>query len=242
MEINMICILSSSHHIIRDLKQRRRQRQQQQHKKKNWFYEQNNCSTRALRFLVNFFDVHCTTTTWKPPNATFCGGRGHTTTHFPFSIWTWINPLRIQLHWRKVAYIWIVERFQIDAIKFERTQIQFFSDVFTAVVIVVAWSLMHCIRFWNLFKIWRVLEATYLKLHGRKKMETRIWGHTCEPNSDISAFAICTFPIIHLVCPPKFCFTFVFHFSWVLQLLQKKLITMFIHNFGGANKVHFGIR
>ena len=33
----------------------------------------------------------------KPPNATFCGGRGHATTDFPFSIWTWIKPLRIQL-------------------------------------------------------------------------------------------------------------------------------------------------
>ena len=168
MEIYIICILSSSHHIIRDLKQRRRRRQQQR-QKNDWVYEQNNCSARASRFLIHFFDVYCTTTTWKPPNATFCGGRGHTTTHFPFSIWTWIKPLRIQLHWRKVAYIWIIERFQIDVIKFERTQIHFFSDVFTAVVIVVAWSLMHCIRFWNLFKIWRVLEATYLKLHGKKK-------------------------------------------------------------------------
>ena len=37
----------------------------------------------------------------------------------------------------KVAYIWRIERFQIDAIKFERTQIQFFSDFFTAVVVVV---------------------------------------------------------------------------------------------------------
>ena len=26
----------------------------------------------------------------KPPNATFYGGRGHTTTDVPFSIWTWI--------------------------------------------------------------------------------------------------------------------------------------------------------
>ena len=84
MKICMIFILSSSHCIIRDLKQRRKQRQ-----KKNWFYEQNNCSARASRFLVHFFDFYCTTTTWKPPNATFCGGRGHTTTHFPFSIWTW---------------------------------------------------------------------------------------------------------------------------------------------------------
>ena len=120
MKISMICILSSLHHIIRDLKQRRKQRQ-----KKNWFYEQNNCSARASRFLVHFLEVYCTTTTWKPPNAAFCGGRGNTTTNFPFSIWTWTKPLRIQLQETEVAYIWIIERFQIDAIKFERTQIHF---------------------------------------------------------------------------------------------------------------------
>ena len=34
----------------------------------------------------------------------------------------------------KVACIRHIERVQIDAIKFERTQIPFFSDVFTAVV------------------------------------------------------------------------------------------------------------
>ena len=34
----------------------------------------------------------------------------------------------------KVAYIRRIERFQIDAIKFERTQIHFFHDIFTAVV------------------------------------------------------------------------------------------------------------
>ena len=39
---------------------------------------------------------------------------------------------------RWLAYIWRIVRFQIDAIKFERTQIQFFSDVLTAVVVVVA--------------------------------------------------------------------------------------------------------
>ena len=38
----------------------------------------------------------------------------------------------------KVAYIWRIKRFPIDTIKFERTQIPFFSDVFTAVVVVVA--------------------------------------------------------------------------------------------------------
>ena len=38
----------------------------------------------------------------------------------------------------KVTYIWRIERFQRDAIKFERTQINFLGDVFTAVVVVVA--------------------------------------------------------------------------------------------------------
>ena len=30
----------------------------------------------------------------------------------------------------------------------------------------------------------------------------------------------CTSPIMHLICPPKFCIKFVFHFSWVLQPSQ----------------------
>ena len=38
----------------------------------------------------------------------------------------------------KVACIWHIERVQIDAIKFERTQIHFFSDAFTAVAVVDA--------------------------------------------------------------------------------------------------------
>ena len=37
-----------------------------------------------------------------------------------------------------VAYIWRIERFQMDAIKFETTQIHFFSDFYTAVVVMVA--------------------------------------------------------------------------------------------------------
>ena len=40
----------------------------------------------------------------KPPNATFYGGRGHTKTNFPFSIWTWIKPLRIQLKDKSPAF------------------------------------------------------------------------------------------------------------------------------------------
>ena len=38
----------------------------------------------------------------------------------------------------KVPCIWNIEQVQIDAIKFERTQIHFFTNVFTAVVVVLA--------------------------------------------------------------------------------------------------------
>ena len=40
------------------------------------------------------------------------------------------------------------------------------------------------------------------------------------------------FPMMHLICPPKFCITFVFHFSWVLQPPQEKLKTTLMRNFG----------
>ena len=55
----------------------------------------------------------------KPSNATFCGGRGHTTTDFHFSLWTWIKP-----------YIWQIERFEVNAIKFERKCIFIFQWCF----------------------------------------------------------------------------------------------------------------
>ena len=38
----------------------------------------------------------------------------------------------------KVAIIWHIERIQIYAIKFERSQIHFFTYAFTAVVVVLA--------------------------------------------------------------------------------------------------------
>ena len=77
----------------------------------NWFYEQNNGSARASHFFINTF-------LWRPlhdydvklPNATFYGGRGHTTTNiFLFSIWTWIKPLKGlkgQVHGSVHAHIW----------------------------------------------------------------------------------------------------------------------------------------
>ena len=94
------------------------------------------CTRRASRFLVHFFDVHCTTTTWNLPMRRFMEDVDILR---QFSL-LYLNMAKALKNSTpgKVAYIWRIERFQIDAIKFERTQIHFFSDVFTAVVVVVA--------------------------------------------------------------------------------------------------------
>ena len=55
-----------------------------------------------------------------------------------------------------------------------------------------------------------------------------------------SPYPTSTFPIMHLICPPKFCLTFVFHFSWVLQPSQDKLKTMLMQNFGGQIRCILG--
>ena len=54
-------------------------------------------------------------------------------------------------------------------------------------------------------------------------------------------YASSTFPITQIICPhSKFCITFFFHFSRVLQPSQGKLKTMLIRNVWGANKVIMG--
>ena len=63
---------------------------------------------------------------------------GHTTTKFSFLCFN-LNKILKNSTPGKVACIWHIERVQIDAIKFERTQIHFFSDVFITVVVVVAY-------------------------------------------------------------------------------------------------------
>ena len=73
-------------------------------------------STARLRRETSQSDVWCTTWTYYD--------------NFPFSIWTWIKPLRIQLQEKSPTLIWRIERFQIDAIKFEMTQIHFFKWFF----------------------------------------------------------------------------------------------------------------
>ena len=53
-------------------------------------------------------------------------------------------------------------------------------------------------------------------------------------------YATSTSLIMHLICPPKFCITFIFHFFWALQPSQEKLKNNAYAKFLGANKVHYG--
>ena len=68
--------------------------------KNNRFNDQNNSSACASRFSVRFFDVHDYEV--KPPNLTFFGGRGHTTTNFPSTFW--VKSLKIQLQEKWLTY------------------------------------------------------------------------------------------------------------------------------------------
>ena len=68
----------------------------------------------------------------KMPNFMFYGGRKQATTNFSFSFWTWMQSPR------NFAYIWHFDRIEINARKFEKTRVQFKSDVFAVVAVVDA--------------------------------------------------------------------------------------------------------
>ena len=62
----------------------------------NSFYQQNNGTARALRYLVHFFDVHNTTRTWTFLLRRFIGDVT-TRRRIPVSHLPWEVSLRIQL-------------------------------------------------------------------------------------------------------------------------------------------------
>ena len=89
----------------------------------------------CITLFSTFFDVHCTTTTWNLPRRRFMEHVDIRRQMFVSLFEHGYSPYKNSTP-GKDAYIWRIERFQIDAIKFERTQIHFFGDVFTAVVLV----------------------------------------------------------------------------------------------------------
>ena len=104
--------------------------------KNNWFYEQNESFARAWGFQY----ISLTSNARLRREISQCDVLWRTWTYDDKFSFLYLNVDKAINNSSpgKVAYIWRIERFQIDAIKFKRTQIHFFSDVFTAVVVVVA--------------------------------------------------------------------------------------------------------
>ena len=51
--------------------------------------------------------------------------------------------------------------------------------------------------------------------------------------------AICTSPIMHLICSPKFCITFVFHFPMGITAVPREIENNADAKFWRANKAHY---
>ena len=101
--------------------------------------KQNNNFARASRFFCTFLCRRCTTTTWNCLISRFVEDGEQKTTTFFFFFWTLMQSFRFQLQ-KNFGNTRRIKRDGISAIKFEATQIQFLSDVFVAVAIVVAWN------------------------------------------------------------------------------------------------------
>ena len=121
------------------LKQRQRQqrRWQQRQRQKQLLVllaRQQLCPTSC--FSVYFFDVHCTTMTWNLLifKAVFYGGHECATINFPFSFWTWIKSLRIQLQEKLPSFDQLKESTRHD--KVWKDTNSFFSDVFPTTVVI----------------------------------------------------------------------------------------------------------
>ena len=78
--------------------------------------------------MLHFFDVPLHVG-MKSPNAMFYGGREHTK----------LDKALKNSSPGEIAYIWQIEWYQINMIKFKRMQTNFFSsNVFTTIVIIIA--------------------------------------------------------------------------------------------------------
>ena len=126
----------------REFTQRRRRRQRER-QKRNRFRQAKQQLCTCITLFCTFLCCRCTTTTWNCLISRFVeDGEQKTTTFFFFS-WTLMQSFRFQLQ-KNFGNIRRIKRDGISAIKFEAAQIQFLSDVFVAVAIVVAWNKQAC--------------------------------------------------------------------------------------------------
>ena len=84
-------------------------------------------------------------------------------------------------------------------------------------------------------KIQTLVESNFFANSQQRALAT-----TTATRTSKKQYATFTFPTMHLICTPKFCITFVFHFSWVVQPSQEKLKTMLLQNFGGQIRCIMG--
>ena len=98
-----------------------------------------------------------------------------------------------------------------------------------------------------LIKVKRVLTQTQIiKLRLVIAFYARDWSMLCQSalwdffGTLLTLNATSTFPIMHLICSPKFCISVVFNFSWDGCNTQEKWKTNVMQKFGGSNKVHYG--
>ena len=81
--------------------------------------------------VLAFSDVHCTTkTTWNLLVGSSMEDVNIYDIEFSFLFLNLEKVFKNSTTGKRPAYIWQIERFQIDTMKFERKQIHFFSDVF----------------------------------------------------------------------------------------------------------------
>ena len=97
--------------------------------------------TTALSYimLLSIFlwrSLHCTTMTWNLLifKAVFYGGHECATINFPFSFWTWIKSLRIQLQEKLPSFDQLKESTRHD--KVWKDTNSFFSDIFPTTVVI----------------------------------------------------------------------------------------------------------
>ena len=107
-------------------------------KKSNRFRQAKQQLCTCITLFCTFLCCRCTTTTWSYLISRFVEDGEQKTTFFFFS-WTLMQSFRFQLQ-KNFGNIRRIKRDGISAIKFEAAQIQFLSDVFVAVAIVVAWN------------------------------------------------------------------------------------------------------
>ena len=127
LAVNTVMFVSRDN---RDFKNQRRGRQRER-QKNNRFCKQNNNFAHASRFFVHFFARFCTITTWKCLISRFMEDVNKRRRNF-ISISVLGYGQEIQFH-GGFAYIWQSRWVGIIAIKTERTQIHFLSDVLIAI-------------------------------------------------------------------------------------------------------------